>query len=129
MPRARTPQDKAEVTGRTEINAGRFKDRSKPKARKLGNPYKLMSDVETAYWLEVSDEIPWLVSTDRQSLRQLCCLLAETDAIRAQGEIVPQALRTQIRMYLNSFGGTPSDRTRIEAPQEDDDDPADQYLQ
>ena len=35
---------------------------------------------------------------------------------------------TQLRLCLSSMGATPTARTKIDAPAEDDDDPAEKYL-
>lgn len=129
MPNPRQPAEKARVTGAANKNPQRHRSRAQHKARPLGQPYVRMSEAEQEFWFELAQEIPWLNSSDRRALRELCELLAEKDDLRDQGEVVPQALRNQIRMYLNNFGATPSDRSKVIAPEEEsNDDPAAGYI-
>lgn len=126
MPNPRKPVAVAEATGATVSHPGRHKDRSKPKAGKIGNPYKRLSDEETAYWHQYVGEFPWLVSSDRQQLRILCQLSAQYDE---QGAEFPFNKLNMIRQVLNSFGGSPADRSKVHGvPEEEEEDPAKEFL-
>lgn len=71
----RLPRDKAVVSGAVTKNAGRFKDRKKPKrTRPLGVAYKILSAPEKKYWNEFKKEMPWLNGSHRQLLKLACIL-------------------------------------------------------
>lgn len=120
------PQAVAEVTGAIGKNAGRFKDRATPKVRSLGPAPKSLSDAERALWDEFNADFPWLGRSDRQLVRNAVILQAQIDDSRAEG--VPVAALAQMRLYLSSMGGTPVDRTKVNAPDEKPEDPADEFV-
>ena len=126
MPNPRTPTAKAEITGAALIHPGRHKAKAKPKVRKVGKPYARMTDEQREYWEQYVGEFPWLASSDRQQLRLLCQLSAQHDEDPAA---FPFNKLNMIRQILNSFGGSPADRSKVFAPDEDEgEDPAAEFL-
>lgn len=110
MANPRKPADLAEVTGATIVNPGRHQDRARPKVAKVGAPYTRMSDAQKAIWAEIAGEFPWLAASDRRQLRLLCRLEDEEERL---GDKFPFNKQNMIRQIYNSFGGSPSDRTRV----------------
>ncbi|HWA22315.1 MAG TPA: hypothetical protein VG735_07975 [Caulobacterales bacterium] len=113
MAKPRTPADVAEITGATVVNPGRHENRARPKVAKVGAPYARMPDAQKEYWAVFVGEYPWLAASDRMQLRLLCRLCADMDERDAKGLDFPAARENMIRQILNSFGGSPSDRTRV----------------
>lgn len=113
MANPRKPAELAEITGATVINPGRHRDRARPKVAKVGAPYARMTDAQKEYWALFVAEYPWLAASDRMQLRLLCRLCADMDDRDKRGVDFPAARENMIRVILNSFGGSPSDRTRI----------------
>lgn len=77
---------------------------------KVGAPYARMSDAQKALWAEITEEFPWLATSDRRQLRLLCQLEDEQERL---GAAFPFNKQNMIRQIYNSFGGSPSDRTRV----------------
>jgi hypothetical protein len=126
MPRPRTPQAKAEVSGATSINPGRFKDRKAPKrVRSIGEPYARMTDAQRVCWEEFRSELPWLNSGHRTILRMACILAARMDTDPEFGVQATQALSS----ILSKLGATPVDETKVNHADEEDEDPADEFFQ
>lgn len=126
MPNPRTPAHVARTTGADLRNPARYKDRSDPVVGEVGEPYDDMSEDEQTIWRQVVSEIPWLASSDRMQLRILCELADEN---YTKGLTVSKL--NLMRQILNSFGGSPSDRTKVLglAPEkEDPDDPTAEFL-
>ena len=125
MSNPRTPTEVAKITAADKKNPKRHRDRAKPKVAKVGKPYKRMHDLEAAYWELYAKEFPWLAMSDRPQLRLLCELSAEKD----EKPDFPFNKLNMIRQILNSFGGSPADRSKVYAPDEEtEDDPAKEFL-
>lgn len=110
MTNPRKPAEIAEITGATVVHPGRHRDRARPTVAKVGAPYARMTDAQKALWAEIAAEFPWLAASDRRQLRLLCKL--EDEEERA-GAAFPFNKQNMIRQIYNSFGGSPSDRTRV----------------
>lgn len=125
MPRPRTPAQVAASTGAAVKNPQRFRDRKAPKALPLGAPPKHFDARHKAAWAEFADEMPWLSKSDR--------VLVETASrLRVGMQTNPEfpiGGYAQLRMCLSAMGGTPADRTKVSAPEEEDDDPAAKFFQ
>jgi hypothetical protein len=126
MANPRTPLAKAKATGRTQVNPARFKTRKEPpKQQPLGKPSRMLTDRQAEAWEAFRKELPWLMESDRRLVEVASKLTADmwdsTD-INIRG-------MTLLRQCLSLMGATPADRTRIYAPPEEDEDPADAYLQ
>lgn len=124
MARNRTPNDKAEVAGRTTINPGRFEGRkTPPRKRPLGEPYLKMTDAQKEAWAEYAAEMPWLHSAHRPLLRLACIWTAKMDDAEF-GVSATQALSS----ILSKLGATPVDETKVMHGDGEEEDPADQYF-
>lgn len=118
MARQRTPLAKAKLMGEAGKKPGRFAGRSEPKTKPLGRPSKWMVDEnQLAAWKAFKQEIPWLGESDRTCLEGACVLRARL----MKGEEVGVQALGQLRQYLNDMGATPTARSKIGAPEEDDD--------
>lgn len=125
MPRPRLPNDVAKVTGADKRSPGRFKGRSDPKVKSLGPAPKRFTDEQREIWDEFNADFPWLGRSDRAIVEVATKL---TDLMRTLGAETPVAVYAQMRMTLGQMGGTPVDRSKVNAPEEDDADPTDEFL-
>lgn len=125
MPRPRTPKAVADATGAAGKNPQRFRDRKDPKVASLGGaPDWMVCGHELSAWEGFKREMPWLAESDRT--------LVEV-AARLRGRMIKDPemgvnALAQLRLCLQAMGGTPSDRSKVGAPDEDRDDPADQFF-
>lgn len=124
MPRPRTPKPVAEASGAAAKNPQRFRERSEPKVSALGDPPDFFNETECAAWLGFKKEMPWLAESDRAIVEIAARLRGR---LISDPEMGVNAL-AQLRLCLSSMGGTPADRSKVSAPDEDDDDPADQFF-
>lgn len=123
--RPRLPQAKAIASGAVMQNAGRFKDRKTPKrTRPLGAPYKSMTAQQRAAWKECVEEMPWLHSGHRQILRVACVLIARV----ANEPDVPVGALTALHVALSKLGATPTDETKVNHGDSEEDDPTDEFF-
>lgn len=122
--RPRLPQEVAKVTGATVKNAGRFKGRTLHKVKSLGPAPKRFTPEQVELWDEFNDDFPWLGRPDRQ----LVAMAVELRTLLNMPD-VPVSVFAQYRLCLSSMGGTPVDRSKV-AAQDDDapEDPADEFL-
>jgi hypothetical protein len=124
MTRNRLPVEVASITGADKRNPGRFKGRSDPVVKSLGSSPKLFSPAQILIWDEFNADFPWLGRSDRRLVGL---------AVRLQHTIdtdpdCPVAVFAQMRMLLSAMGGTPVDRSKVSAPEDDKKDPADEFL-
>ena len=125
MPRPRLPAAKAKVGGAALKDAGRFRDRKRPKGtRKLGEPYRAMSDAEQDAWHEFASELPWLNSSHRALLQLACRLRARLNTDPDMGINAMQAYSA----VLSKLAATPVDETKVNIADDDESDPTDQYF-
>jgi hypothetical protein len=124
MPRARTPNAKAAVSGVALHDPQRFKNRKGPKRTfPLGEPYARMSKDEKAAWSEFQANLPWLTRAHRVLVRSACVLSAKMDT----GEIGVSALHA-LSSILSKLGATPVDETKVNHAEDDEEDPADEFF-
>lgn len=124
MPRARTPQAKAQVSGAAQHDPQRFKDRKSPKrARPVGEPYASMTDEEKVAWAEFQRELPWLTAGHRTLLRMACVLSARMET----GEMGVEAMKA-LSSLLSKLGATPVDETKVNHGGDDEEDPTDRFF-
>lgn len=124
MPRARTPQAKAQVSGAAQHDPQRFRDRKGQKrARSIGDPYAAMTEEEKIIWTELRQELPWLNSSHRILLRMTCVLSARMD----KGEMGVEAMKA-LSSLLSKLGATPVDETKVNHGGEEEDDPDDEFF-
>jgi hypothetical protein len=126
MANPRTPLAKAKATGRTQVNPARFKSRKEsPKQRPLGKPSAGLSERQVEAWEAFKQELPWLMESDRTIVETASRLRADM----WDSKDINIRCMTLLRQCLSLLGATPADRTRIYAPPEQDEDPAEAYLQ
>lgn len=118
MARSRTPPAKAQVIGAALKNGGRYRDRIAPSGRPaLGEPYAYMTEAERTAWQMFVDELPWLNGSHR-AMMQLACRL------RARLHTDPDVGVNAMQVYsaiLSKLGATPADQSRVNMPDESDD--------
>lgn len=126
MAKPRLPAAKAEVSGATLANPGRFADRKAPKGtRPLGEPYAKMTDPQKAVWEELRTELPWLNASHRVLLRLACLWTAKLDEPDGDfGVSATQALSS----ILSKLAATPVDETKVVHGEDGDEDPADRFF-
>lgn len=124
MARPRLPDQVAKVTGADKRSPGRFADRASPKVKSLGPAPKRFDDEQREIWDEFNADFPWLGRSDRA----LVGIAVELQSAINAGE-APVAVYAQLRLVLSAMGGTPVDRSKVAAPEEDETDPADEFLQ
>ena len=125
MARPRLPQEVAKVTGAIDKNAGRFKGRATPKIKSLGPAPKRFTEDQVEIWNEFNEDFPWLGRSDRRVVGLAVLLQSEIDDPETE---TPVAVFAQMRMLLSAMGGTPVDRSKVQAPDEEEDDPADEFI-
>lgn len=124
MAKPRLPQSVAEMTGANTKNPKRFKGRSTPKVRSLGNAPKSFDDGLKKLWNEFNDDFPWLGRTDRHIVGLACRLQRMIDLGDATINVY-----AQLRMTLSSMGATPVDRSKVNSPDEEKkEDPLDEFI-
>lgn len=117
MPRHRLPKELAKITGADIAQPGRFAARTEPKSAPIGDaPDKLTSD-ERAAWIGLVDDMPWLTASDRTITEMAARLVARINVDPA----CPIGVYTQLRLCLSAIGGTPVDRSKVGAGDNEDD--------
>lgn len=125
MARPRLTAARAKTSGADLIHAGRFKDRKTPaKTRPIGQPYAGMTPEQSAVWEESAANMPWLHSGHRLLLRQVCILAARMETDPQMGVSALQALGAA----LSKLGATPTDETKVNHADGDDEDEADKFF-
>lgn len=124
MAKQRTPNDKAKVLGRDLKDPQRFRKRSNPAVEPLGDPPAWLSADAKREWKTLDAEIPWLKRSDRA----LVSLTAHLAALINEKPDIPVAYLSEHRRQLCALGGSPADRSKIHAPDDDDDDPAAEFI-
>ena len=125
MSRPRLPDAVASITGADKRSPGRFKSRKSPKVKSLGPAPKRFTDEQKEIWNEFNADFPWLGRSDRAIVEVATKL---TDLMRTLGRETPVAVYAQMRMTLGQMGGTPVDRSKVAAPEDEDIDPTDEFL-
>jgi len=125
MARPRLPVEVASITGAEGKNPKRHRGRSAPPVRSLGLPPKRFDEDQQEIWNEFNDDFPWLGRSDRRVVGLAVMLqhMIDTDPD------CPVAVFAQMRMLLSAMGGTPVDRSKVQTPEEESEDPAAEFLQ
>ena len=124
MARPRLPVEAVSVTGADKHNPGRFKGRSAPVVKSLGPAPKRFTDAQVEIWDEFNADFPWLGRSDRRVVGLAVMLQHMIDTDRE----CPVAVFAQMRMLLSAMGGTPVDRSKVASPDEEPEDPADEFI-
>ena len=124
MARPRLPEKVAQVTGADKRSPGRFKGRKTPVVKSLGPAPQRFTPDQAEIWDEFNEDFPWLGRSDRRlvGLAVVMQHMIDTDPD------CPVAVFAQMRMLLSAMGGTPVDRSKVTAPDDDTPDPADAFL-
>jgi len=125
MAKPRLPEQVASVTGADKRSPGRFVGRKSPKVLSLGNAPKSFTPDQIEIWDEFNADFPWLGRSDRRVVGLAVILQSEIDDPEVD---TPVAVFAQMRMLLSSMGGTPVDRSKVSAPDDDEADPTDEFL-
>lgn len=122
MPMPRTPIGKAQLTGVIKQHPERFRDRAEPDGlHPVGPAPKYLSAKGKKHWADFVGRWPWLTSADEPHLAALCQLRCDVEDPK-----VPKtaSLYQAYRVMIGDCGGTPTSRSKIAAPkQEEPDDP------
>jgi hypothetical protein len=123
MARPRTPLAKAFATGEAQKRPGRYRDRKEPRSPELGRPTAFLDEMQRRCWAAFKKEIPWLRESDRALVEGACVLRAKAWAgtLSADGW-------AQLRLCISAMGGTPTNRTKIQTPDDAEYDPAEAFL-
>lgn len=124
MPRPRTPNAVADVTGASDKNPGRFKDRANPDVGPLGLPPAHLSEEAIEAWILFAGEMPWLAASDRGIVEIAAVLRAR---LKCDPDMGVNAM-AQYRLCLSAMGGDPSSRSKVSVPDEESDDPAAEFF-
>ena len=120
MARPRTPLAKARLTGADRKDPGRYRSRAEPAAsgRALGAPPGYLPVTAKRAWATFADELGWLVHEDRAAVEVASLMRAR---VMAGGtDDLPAAFWAAYRSTLAALGATPTDRSRVHQPQEED---------
>ncbi|MCF3595470.1 hypothetical protein LZG00_15870 [Rhodobacteraceae bacterium LMO-12] len=115
MANPQLPKAKAKILGADRKNPKRY--------RGQGETPDGLSDMAKEQWREFADLMPWLAQSDRQLV-----YLASLLSIRTTEPDCPLGVFTQLRLCLSSMGGTPVDRSRVQWNDDDEPDPANEFL-
>ena len=117
MPAHRLPNAKAEVTGATQKNPKRFKQRSEPDPEVYGDAMSPLGDASD--WLPedaatafdtLCRSFPWLTESSRISVEIAAMLYAR---MRDPKDKLVATDIAQLRALVGAFGGTPASLTNI----------------
>lgn len=115
----RTPLAKAKVTGADIAHPERFKDRKEPSVCALGVPSIFLNETQKTAWEAFRIEIPWLTEADRPLVEMASILRAKmwTDPTPVVSSL------TALRQCLSMMGASPTDRSKVAEPPDDNSDP------
>src|SRR5262245_24852429 len=126
MPRPRLPKAISEASGAELKNPGRFKDRKGPKkAKPIGEPYANMTEAQKECWREMVGDMPWLNAGHRILLRLACYHAARLNTESEFGVSATQALSA----ILSKLGATPTDETKVNHGEGDDEEEGEHFFQ
>lgn len=124
MANPRLPAMKADVSGAAIKNPGRHKGRKVPAGtRSIGAPYATMTAAQQEAWTEFRAELPWLNSSHRPLLRVACILRVRMD----DADVGVNQIQTYSAI-LSKLGATPVDETKVNIPDEQEEDPTDRFF-
>lgn len=127
MPNPRQPVAKARVSGADTKNPKRHQGRSDPKVGPIGLPPAYLSLAGKQAWGLFTKELPWLGASDRAILALAADLRATIQGDGAAPATMDE--RREYRLILGKLAASPTDRSKVVAPEsEGDDDPAQKYL-
>ena len=122
---ARLPKKRAEISGATVRNPGRYRGRQESRiARPLGDAPNRLTPSQKRLWREFATNLPWLNSSHRVITELACRLASRMDEPNGLGVSGMHALSS----LLSKMGATPTDRSRINFVEPEEPDPGDQFF-
>ena len=123
---ARKPQALREIQGTAKDHPGRQNKEQPVPVRGIGPNHSSLTEYESAIWDEVVgiSYAGVLGEADRIALEMMCRLIAE---MRLNFEEMTAAKITQLSQLLGRFGMTPSDRTKIVIPKQENQNPFEEF--
>lgn len=118
MAAPRLPVAKAKMTGADVKDPARHRDRKEPKGAPLGKASKFLDESGQQAWEGFKREIPWLMESDR-------ALVEVASSVRGRllaGDDVGVTALSMLQSILSKMGGSPADRTKICAPDDEEQD-------
>jgi len=125
MPRKRTPIEKAKVTGQADRRPGRYGSRREPRSAPLGSAPAWMNAGQRKAWDSLKASWFYLTEKDRHHVMIGAVILAEI--VEKHGDVSVSKLN-QFRMICAACGGNPADGSKVNFPDEQDNDPAAKYI-
>lgn len=116
MPNPRKPVAVAKATGAAVKNPGRHAGRSEPKGKPLGKPSTFLDEHGCKAWEGFRAELPWLMESDRAVIE----VAAHVRGRLIGGEDVGVTALSMLQSILSKLGATPADRSKVSAPDGDD---------
>lgn len=116
------PALKDAVTGQDKKSTGR-KSGKVAKTKPIGEPYDDMTEEACEIWHRTVDEIPWLDSSHRMLLRQLCILHVRDSVVGLSAG----QLTTYVKI-LQLMGATPVDASKLTLSDDQTEDPLDKFF-
>jgi phage terminase small subunit len=110
-----------ELTGAFQHNPSRMDCRiNEPVVDEgVGKPPTHLSKDEKKIWKELSKDVPWLAVSDRLALEMVCRL---TTRMRTNPVDFTGSETSALTVLVRTLGMTPSDRSRVSAPQKQKED-------
>lgn len=116
MPARRLPVMKAGITGAATKNPGRFANRANPKVKPVGDPPPHLSVSARRAWRMFVRRLPWLTAADEAMLG----LAAMVQGALMDGEPIGVAKLNMFQTVLSKLGASPTDRTKVTMPEEEE---------
>ena len=115
MANPRTPVAKAKVTGADRLHPGRHKARSDPKTTPLGEASIFLDTFGVQAWEGYRRELPWLMESDRSLVE----IAASVRGRLIGGQDVGVTALSMLQSILSKMGGSPADRSKVNAPDDE----------
>ncbi len=124
MPRPRTPEAKAKLTGADRKHPDRFRNRSEPKqsGKPVGKPPAYMSKECKGAWQDFVSELGWLQWEDRGALENAALCRGQIREIAMAGDPIPASMLAAMNTAIGKLGASPTDRSKVFQPKDDDED-------
>lgn len=127
MPRPRTSEAKARLTGADKVNPERFRERREPKAsgKPVGSPPAHLNATAKAVWKEMASSLGWLQDEDRHALECAATAIGQMRTMVKNGDPVTAAILAAVNTSIGKLGASPTDRSKVFSPEEppEEDDP------
>lgn len=109
MANPRTPVAKARLTGASDKNPARHRNRKDPQSTPLGKPSTFLDRHGKSAWEGYRKELPWLMESDRSLVE----IAASVRGRLLAGEDVGITALSMLQSILSKMGGSPADRSKV----------------